>query len=173
MKRVSILLLAFVVGACSTVNVAYDVDKTFDFTKVKTYAFSPDVANLPVQELNRNRIIAAVEKELTARGLSKSDNPDAIIDLQLKTANRQEAYTTSTGGYRGYGWAGGMQTTTIENYVEGSLFISMISGKNLVWQGRGTKTVDENASPEKRESNINWAIQQIFLKYPVKPVAKK
>jgi hypothetical protein len=40
--------------------------------------------------------------------------------------------------------------------------------QQIVWQGRATKTLDENASAEKRDKNINYAIQQIFLKYPPK-----
>jgi hypothetical protein len=40
-----------------------------------------------------------------------------------------------------------------------------------MWQGRATKTIDEDASSEKREQNINYAVKQIFSKYP--PAKKK
>jgi hypothetical protein len=40
--------------------------------------------------------------------------------------------------------------------------------KQLVWQGRGTKTLDPDADQAKREKNINYAVEQIFLKYPPK-----
>jgi hypothetical protein len=54
------------------------------------------------------------------------------------------------------------------------LFINAIdkSSEKIVWQGRGTKTIDEDASPEKREKNINYAVKSIFNNYPVKPVNK-
>ncbi len=58
---------------------------------------------------------------------------------------------------------GGFSTTTInyDTYVDGTLFIDMIdaSKKQLVWQGRGTKTIDQDASPQKREENINYAVE--------------
>ena len=40
--------------------------------------------------------------------------------------------------------------------------------KQLVWQGRGTKTIDEDASQKRREENINYAVKQIFMQYPPK-----
>jgi hypothetical protein len=43
--------------------------------------------------------------------------------------------------------------------------------EKIVWQGRGTKTVDEDASAEKRETNINTGVKMIFSKYP--PAKKK
>jgi len=46
----------------------------------------------------------------------------------------------------------------------------MIDAKKsqLVWQGRGTKTIEPDASEKKREQNINYAVKQIFMKYPPK-----
>ncbi len=74
-------------------------------------------------------------------------------------------------GYR-YGYGGGFSTTTInyDTYTDGTLFIDMIDAtkKQLVWQGRGTKTFDENASQQRREENINYAVKQIFVTYPPK-----
>ena len=72
------------------------------------------------------------------------------------------------------GMAGGrFSTTTInyDTYVDGTLFVDMIDAKKnqLVWQGRGTKTVDPDASQKKREENINYAVKLIFEKYPPKP----
>ena len=65
-----------------------------------------------------------------------------------------------------------MGTTTInyDSYVEGTIFVNMIdAGKNeVVWQGRGVGTIDPEASAEKREKNINYAVKQIFTTYPPK-----
>ena len=43
-----------------------------------------------------------------------------------------------------------------------------LSTEKIVWQGRGTKTIEPDISPEKREANINNAVKQIFTKYPPK-----
>ena len=54
-----------------------------------------------------------------------------------------------------YGYGGGFSTTTInyDTYVDGTLFIDMIdaSKKQLVWQGRGTKTIEPDANQARRE----------------------
>ena len=107
------------------------------------------------------------------------DQPDVLIDVNITAAQKQTATATSSGpGYYGYGagyrygWGGGFTTTTInvENYLEGTLFVDMVdaSKKQLVWQGRAVGTIDEDATPERREKNINYAISQIFTRYPPK-----
>jgi hypothetical protein len=164
------------VAACSSVQVSYDYDKSADFAKYKTYAFSEDSKNLPVNELIRDRILKAVETELAAKGFSPSDNPDVLVDMHVRAEKKTEATATSTGpgyyGYGRYGYGGGFSSTQISynDYVEGTLFINLVdnSTQKIAWQGRGTKTVDENASPEKREANINNGVKQIFYQYPPK-----
>lgn len=176
MKNLMILFSAVLLAACSTLKVTYDYDKQADFKKFNTYAFTEEAMKLPLDDLNRGRIISAVEAELAVKGFSKSDNPDVLIDMNVKAEKRQEATATTSGtgaygGYYGrYGYGGGFSTTQISysEYVDGTLFINMIdkSTEKIVWQGRGTKTVDEDASPQKRETNINYAVKQIFTHYP-------
>jgi hypothetical protein len=168
--------LLFFTASCSSIKVSSDFDKTAGFTSYKTYAFTPEALALPLDDINRNRLLAAVEKELAAKGFTKSDNPDVLIDLNIKTQTQQTATATNSGGYYGrgyrYGYGGGFSTTTInyDTYTDGTLFIDMIDAtkKQLVWQGRGTKTLDKDASQQRREENINYAVEQIFVKYPPK-----
>lgn len=183
MRNLLIFLLTVGIASCSSVKVSYDIDKSVDFTTFKTYGYSEDAQKLPVQQLNRNRVFTAIDRELTSRGLSKSDNPDVLIDLHVRTEHKTEATATTngTGMYGGYyggyygrfGYGGGFRTTTInyDEYIEGTLFIDVVDNAQgkIVWQGRGTKTIDEDASPEKRDANINNGIKAIFKTYPVKP----
>jgi hypothetical protein len=174
----NLLLFTFLVvftASCSSIKVSSDFDKTAGFTSYKTYAFTPEALALPLDDINRNRLLGAVEKELTAKGFTKSDNPDVLINLTIKTKTQQTATATNSGGYGygagyRYGYGGGFSTTYInyDTYVDGTLFIDMIDAtkKQLVWQGRGTKTIDEDASQQRREENINYAVKQIFVKYP-------
>jgi hypothetical protein len=173
----SIVILTAV--SCSTIKVTSDFDKTAPFASYKTFAFTNEALGLQINDLNRNRLLTAIETELAAKGFTKSEtNPDVWIDMQLRGEEIQTATATTTGGYPGYGygygyrygWSGGFSTTTIDydTYVEGTLFIDMIDAKKkqLVWQGRGTKTLEPDASQQKREENINYAVKQIFMKYP-------
>jgi hypothetical protein len=174
----NLLLLACIVvfaTSCTSIKVSSDFDKTAGFASYKTYAFTPEALTVPLDDINRNRLIGAVEKELAAKGFTKSDNPDVLINLTIKTKTQQTATATNTGGYGygagyRYGYGGGFSTTYIDynTYTDGTLLIDMIdvSKKQLVWQGRGTKTIDEDASQQRREENINYAVKQIFVKYP-------
>ena len=176
MKNLLFSMLALsLFGACSSVTVSSDFDRDANFAAYKTYAFTKEAQELPVGDINRKRILDAVASELALKGFSQSDQPDVLIDVQIKAQQKESATATTSGGYGsgyGYRWGGGFSTTTInvEQYVEGTLFIDMIDNtkKQLVWQGRGTKTVDETASAEKREKNIAYGIKQIFTKYPPK-----
>lgn len=162
--------------SCSTLKVGYDYDSQADFTKYKTYAFSEEALQLPVDQLNRDRILRAVETELAAKGFTKSDTPDVLIDLQLKAKQETEATATNMGGgmYGGrYGFAGGYGGTTqitYNDYTVGSLFINMVdsASEKIVWQGRGSKTIDEDASASQRDTNITAAVKKIFTQYPPK-----
>jgi hypothetical protein len=178
MKKLLFLVPLFLVASCSTIKVSSDYDSTVDFSKFKAYTYTEEALKLPIQELDRNRIIAAIDKEMTAKGFTKSSPPDVLIDLQVKLEQKTEATATNTGGYGygyRYGYGGGFNSThiNVENYVVGSLFINMISSNRLVWQGRGTKTLEEQPSVEKKEQNINYAITEIFKKYPPKSAVKK
>jgi hypothetical protein len=178
MKKFLLIPVLFAFVACATLKLGYDYDKTADFTKYKTYAISEETMKMAnVNQLNRDRIIAAVEAEMAVKGFTKAANPDVILDIRLKGEEIQTATATNTGGY-GYGrwgYGGGMQTTQInyDKYTEGTLFITLIdkASEKIVWQGTGVKEISENASAQKREENINYAVKQIFTNYP--PGAKK
>lgn len=179
MKYLLFVVMVISMTSCSSVKVAYDYDKQVDFAKYKTYAFSEDVAKMQLDDLNRGRIISAVETELAAKGFTKSENPDVLIDIFITAKKRTEAVANTTGGggmyggyYGRYGYGGGFSTTTVSynDYLDGTLLINMVdkSTEKIAWQGRGTKTIDEDASASKREQNINYAVKQIFLNYPPK-----
>lgn len=172
-------LLIFLAASCSSsVKVTSDYDKQADFAKYKTYAFSQESLALPVGDLNRARVIAAVENEMAAKGFSKSEDPDLIVDILVRAEEKVDATATTSGtGYYGgryggmrYGYGGGFTSTSInyEEYIEGTMFINFVdaSTEKIVWQGRGTKTIDEDANAEKREANINAAINAIIAEYP-------
>lgn len=159
------------VCSCSTVQVSYDYDKAVDFSKYKTYAYSEESLKLPVNQLNLNRIFHAVDTAMAQKGFTEAKDCDLVVDLYIKTAQRVEATATTTGtGYRRYGWGVGYTSTQVnyDEYTDGTMFISFVDKKTekLIWQGIGTKTLDESMSPEKREQSINYAVNQILSNYP-------
>ncbi|HPE76341.1 MAG TPA: DUF4136 domain-containing protein [Draconibacterium sp.] len=175
MKKYLLILVLFAFVGCASLKIGYDYDKTADFSKYKTFAISEETMKITnLNQLNRDRLINAAKAEMAAKGFTESSNPDVILDLRVKGNEVQTATATTTGGY-GYGYGrwgygGGFSTTQVnyDKYVEGSLFITLVdkATEKIVWQGTGKKTIDENASPEKKEASINNAVKQIFTNYP-------
>jgi hypothetical protein len=173
MRKVLYTLLNIaVITACSSIKTAYDYDRQVDFGKYKTYRFNPNDLTETIGQLNADRLIKAVENELAKKGFSKSESPDAIVDVHIKTQKRQEATATTTGmgGWGAYRWGGGFSTTTVnyDEYTDGTLFITLVdaASEKVVWQGTGTKTLSENVSPDKREASIQYGVEQVLSKYP-------
>jgi hypothetical protein len=170
----SILFVAFLPACSPSLKVTSDYDRTADFSKFKTYSFSPESQNLPINDLNKRRILSEVETQLAAKGFTKGDPGDILVDIRVSAQERKEAtaYTSGNGYgmYGGYRYGGGFQTTnySVQTYVDGTLIISFIDvqKKELVWQGTGVKTLDPDATADKREKNITEAVKGIIAKYP-------
>ena len=116
-KHLLILVLGLEAASCSSVQVSSDFDRDASFSSYKTYAFTKEAEALPINDLNRKRLIDAVSSELAAKGFSKADQADVLVDLHVTTQQKQSATATSSPGYYGagyrYGWGGGFSTTSI------------------------------------------------------------
>ena len=159
-------------------KVSYDFDKTATFTAYKTYALKEGT---PVgQKLIDDRIIAAIDAALAAKGFTKSDsNPDVYVVYHIAFDKEKDISTYSSGyggGYGAYGWgygggwAGGTTTTQVRDILIGTLVIDVADakGKHVVWRGMGVKEVDTQNKPEKRDKSITNAVKKIFKNYPPK-----
>jgi len=178
MKKSIVISILFgaLLSACSpSITVSSDYDSQANFTKFKTYSFATESMNMQVNDLNKRRILSEIENQLATKGLTKAESGDLLVDVRVSAKERKEATAYSTGGYGGYRYGGGFHTTSVnvQTYVDGTLIISLVDAakKELVWQGTGVKTLDQNATPEKREENITKAVAAILAKYP--PAMKK
>ena len=167
-----ITLSSLFLFSCESIKVTMDYDNTVDFSKYKTYQLDHNVEELPLNDLNKTRLLNAVKSQMQEKGFSESDEPDVFVDLVLTAQQEQNTYANTNyygGGYR-YGRGGGFSTTDVNTvtYVVGTLFIDLIDAKEekLVWQGRGEGTIDENT--KNREKNINDVVKKIFYYYPPK-----
>ena len=158
-------------------QVTYDYEKSADFTKYKTYA-QKDGTKVG-QPLIDDRIVAAIDTQLTAKGLTKSANPDIVVVYHTAFDKQKDISTFSSGygggyGPYGYGWGGmgGMSTSTtqVRDILVGTLVIDVadIKKNQVVWRGMATKEVNTTAKPEKRDKSINDAVKKIFKNYPPK-----
>jgi hypothetical protein len=146
-------------------DITYDYDKAADFAAVKTYAWT-DGHNLK-DELNHKRIVNAVDAQLSAKGLRKAEpgeTPDVFVAYHAGVRQGDFQISGTGGGpYRPARWG----TARVEQVTVGVLAVEIINPTgDAMWRGVATKDLDPNASPEKREKNINKAAEKLFKKYP-------
>lgn len=187
MKKYKLILIGsfLFLFSCSSIKVTSDHDKSVDFNKYKTYVFLgwQSDSDKILNDLDKERLRKAFAAEFEKRNLKlvKEDGDLAItlfVVVDQKTSIN--AYTNYYGGagygYRrsAWGWGGGYSTTTYteSDYLKGTLVVDVFDGKSkdLVWQGVGTKTIEEN--PEKRAKNIPKGAETIMKSFPIQPIVK-
>jgi len=154
---------------------SFDFDKTTDFSKYKSYTLKDGTK--VADPLIHNRIVAAIESELGAKGFSRNNAAPDVVVVYHTTFDKQKditAFSSGFGGYGGYGygWGGGWGTTDVRvnEILVGTLIIDVADSakKEIVWRGMGVKEVDVQAKAEKRDKSINNAVKKIFKNYPPK-----
>jgi hypothetical protein len=147
-------------------DVTYDYDRTADFSRITTYAW--DGGGSVSDPLNHRRIVAAVDSQLAAKGLTKvpaDADPDVVITYRAALTEDLEITGTGYGRYAGLGRNGNAR---VERVYIGTLLIGMFDGKTraLVWRGTASRELDLGASPQTREKHLKQATQKLFKKYP-------
>jgi hypothetical protein len=157
---------------------SYDYDKSANFASYRTYAHRDGTK--VGQPLIDDRIVAAIDVELAAKGLKRVEaNPDVFV-VYHATFDKQKDISTYSSGYGGGygpygwgwggGWAGGTTTTQVRDILMGTLVIDIADAQKgqLAWRGIGVKEVNVQANPEKRDKSITNATKKIFKNYPPK-----
>jgi len=171
-----IFLLVF--ASCSSVRVTTDYDTKVDFNNYKTFAFyKSGIDKAPISDLDKKRIMRAIETELLAKGMTKSKTPDVLVSLFTKSRERVNVNNQNAWGV-GFGWRwnpwmfGGVNNFNVNQYTEGTLFIDVIdtNKKELVWQGIGSGVL-ANRNVEQKEERVKEFVNEILEDYP--PEVKK
>lgn len=165
------LLCLVILTSCSSVKVVSDYDTKVDFTSYKTFAFyKKGIDKASVSDLDKKRIMRAVEAELVAKGFSKSVNPDILVSIFTKSREQVNVSDNNVGIGWGWGynpWFYGRTNININQYTEGTLFIDFIDKKTneLIWQGIGSGAM-KMSNIEKKEERINEFVYKIISTYP-------
>ncbi|MGB3607437.1 MAG: DUF4136 domain-containing protein [Psychroserpens sp.] len=183
LKLVPVVLLAMFLSSCSSVKVATDYDLNTSFTEYKTFAFfKTGIDKAEISDLDKRRILRAIETELMAQGYTKSENPDILVSIFTKAQQRVDVYNNNWGwgGFGGWGWGGfgpgwgwggfggwGMNQPMVSTQSEGTLFVDLIDAnkKELIWQGMGTGMLTQR-SAERKEKKIKEFVSKIMEQYP-------
>jgi hypothetical protein len=175
MKKYLLLLFTTVLlFSCNTVKVVTDYDAKVDFNQYKTFAFyKTGIDKAEISDLDKKRVLRAIESELLAQGFTKSENPDMLVSFFTKSRRKVNINQNNNFGYGlGWGWnpwmRNGMNNNIqVNQYTEGTLFVDFIdtSEKELVWQGIGTGAlVVQNR--EKKEVRIKKFVKEIISRFP-------
>lgn len=184
------VLALMLLASCTSVRVLSDYDNEANFNDYKSYAFyKTGIDKAHISDLDKKRILKAIEFEMGARGFVKSENPDILVSIFTKEKDQVDVYSNYWGGY-GYGWAWGgwgwgpgywgpgywgpnYYGPNVSTRTEGSLYIDLIDAKNkeLVWQGKGIGTLGNMGNMEKKEARIREFVSEILQEYPPNAVA--
>lgn len=192
MKKLKFLVLPLLglllLSSCVSVKVLADYDKEADFNSYKSYAFyKTGIDKAQISDLDKKRILTAIETEMSSRGFVKSKQPDVLVSIFTLEKERVNVYNNNFGYGWGWGWGYGYGYwnpwlwggpgyyggSSVSTDTVGSLYIDLIDAKNkeLVWQGRGVGTLNNTKNIEKKEERIREFVSQILEKYPPDAVA--
>jgi hypothetical protein len=176
------LAMILLLSSCVSIRVVADYDREADFNSYKTYAFyKTGIDKAQISDLDKKRILRAIEEEMAKRGFVKSERPDLLVSIFTKERERVDVYNGAGWGWGpGWGywnpwiWGGpGWGGSNVSTRTEGSLYIDLIdsSSKELVWQGRGVGTLNNIGNIDKKEARIREFVMQIMEKYPPNTLA--
>jgi Domain of unknown function (DUF4136) len=160
-------------------DVGYNAMPGTDFSKFKTYKWVKIEGAQYPDQITDAQIKSAIDQQLAAKGLTKTEDDTADLYVGYQVALDKEKQWSAYGmgggpgwgwgpGYYGGGYGGGMATATSSTLYVGTLGLDFYdrTGKQLVWRGRATKTIDPQAKPEKRQKNLGKAVTKLLKKYP-------
>ena len=185
MKKMKLLALPIMalllLASCSTVRVAADYDREADFQMYRSFAFyKTGIDKAQISDLDKKRILKAIDAEMISKGFVKSQKPDILISIFTTEKERVDVYNNLGWGW-GWGWGPGWGYwnpwiwggpgwggNTVSTRTEGSLYIDLIdaSTKELVWQGKGVGTLGSYKDIAKKEARIQEFVSEIMQQYP-------
>ena len=179
MNRLRVGLAAAVLAlplSAAAQNTKVEFDKTFDFSKVRTYSIR--VATPWGNELSERRVLAEIDEAIAAKGWTKTEEGQAGILVLLHGAtDTKRSATTFYGGMGGYGYQGfpggmGSAATTVSEYKVGTLIVDMFepAAKALVFRGTAEGELSDN--PSKNTTKLQKVSARLFKNFPPKPDAK-
>ena len=166
MKSIYILFF-WILFSCSSVRVFTDHDSGVDFSKYKTYAyFKPGIDKVEISDLDKRRILKAIDFQLLGKSMMKSEIPDLLISIN--TTAKEKIYINNMNyGFWGWNpWFWGPNFNSISSKTEGTLYIDLIDAKTkqLVWQGKGKGGISEYM--KNRDEQIGSFVAEILQNYP-------
>jgi len=147
-------------------DVKYNFDRSTNFSKYHTYKWVEIGHGAAPNQLVDSQIKAAIDMQLAAKGLTKSDtNPDILVGYQISVDKEKQWDAYGDGGFR---IGGGFGTVTSSTLNVGTLALDFYdpATKMLVWRGTATKTIDPSGNPNKNQERLQKAMAKLLKNFP-------
>ena len=180
MRRFAIAAaLSFVGATAFAQDVKTDFDKSANFGAIKTFAVK--IGTSWNNQISEKRITDEIAQTLTEKGWTKVDaNPDALVLLHGATEKQKNLNTFYSGGYGGYGYRGwggmggmGTATTTVSEYLVGTLVVDIFEAKTKALVFRGTAWDEISDKTDKNIKKVDKATTKMFKDFPPGSKEKK
>ena len=177
MKIKILIVIALIALTSITFNaqkVKVAANPNIDFAKYKTYTW--DQATL-ANPIIKQYIITAVDREMTAKGLTKVDADADLLVTMLTAIGSDLTMTNPSWSPSLNSLATGVPDSSQAWAVtKGTLLIDITDArtKDGVWRGSATQTLENGPSGDRAkdakmvEKPINKAVQKMFKKFPAK-----
>ena len=178
-----LLIATLMTGCASGSKIRSDYDRNADFSQYRTYNFytgaGPESTNY--QSLFSQHMVAAITKEMDARGYEKSDDPDLLVNFNAVLRDKTKVTTrpapVSYRGYYGYrggyydpwfGYSHSLATEIhVSEYTEGTVNIDLVDvkKKKRVWEAVAVGRVHDKTL-RNLEQAVMEAVPRFFNTYP-------
>jgi hypothetical protein len=149
-------------------DVSYNSAPGTDFSKFKTYKWVKiDGAEEPDQIVDQ-QIKESIDSQLAAKGFTKTNSDTADLYVGYQVSITQERQWNAYGGGLGWRIGGGMVTATSSTLQVGTLAFDVYdqAGKQLIWKGTATKTLNPPKDPDKKQKNLDKSVAKLLKNFP-------
>jgi hypothetical protein len=151
------LSVMLVGGTAFGMKVKTDYDRSFDFGRLRTFAFAdqrwPDGSRLQRNGLENGRIREALKRDLERRGFryQPDSQADFLVAYYARGRERVEIEPVAYGMPYRWRWGWGPRVWA-RDYTQGSVVVDVVdqARNQLIWRGRVTDTVKGLDQSEKQ-----------------------
>ena len=170
MKHFFIFVLAVVAISCGSTRVDYDYDEQIDFSQYQTYNFMPEMDS-GLSQLDLKRLMDATDAVMQAKGFTKSETPDVLINIiaeEYEDVQRNSVGVGIGGGSYGGGVSVGAGIPLGGNKNHQTITLDLVDAQKdiLVWQAVSDSKIKVSTNPQERVTHYTKIAQKIFEKFP-------
>ena len=178
-------LVCLLHAAVAAIDVKVEFDKTFDFKKVRTWAWNPDGAGgvrmartvlddpEAMQRLAEPWILDAVATEMTRLELTKTDtSPDVTMTYYLLLSTNFSGQSVGDFLPAVTAWAlppFAPATQSLKLMNRGSLVLDLTAAGAVVWRGLAQTELRPHTEDKKKEAALRAGVRDLLRRYPVRP----